>query len=150
GFPDASARIHELWMAGRRDDAVAAVPDEYIVQSLLAGSADRIRAQWIDDRWDTRGLTGLIVRARTDDELTLVADLAGSRDESACLGPPLFPLLLAPKPLLLRVEIGNDRRRGRVDDVLGLIEERGDVRVVGNRRFGFGRRHPRSEAAVLP
>jgi len=81
GFPEAAAKIHELWMAGRRDDAVAAVPDEYIEQSLLAGSAERIRAQWATDEWETRGLTGLIVRADSDDELELVADLAGARDE---------------------------------------------------------------------
>ena len=30
GFPEAAARIHELWMAGRKDEAVAAVPDEYV------------------------------------------------------------------------------------------------------------------------
>ena len=83
GFPEAAARIHELWMAGRRDDAVAAVPDDYIEQSLLAGSAERIRRQWVDDQWETRGLTGLIVRARSDEDLVLVADLAGTSDELA-------------------------------------------------------------------
>jgi hypothetical protein len=83
GFPDAAARIHELWMAGERDAAVAAVPDEYIEQSLLAGSPDRIRTQWVDDAWETRGLTGLIVRADSDEELGLIADLAGTRHEVA-------------------------------------------------------------------
>ena len=52
-----------------------------IEQSLLAGSTDRIRTQWVDNEWETRGLTGLIVRAESDDELVLVADLAGTRDE---------------------------------------------------------------------
>jgi len=80
GFPDAASRIHELWMAGQRDDAVAAVPDEYIEQSLLAGTPDRIRTRWVADDWETRGLTGLIVRAESDEELTLIADLAGARD----------------------------------------------------------------------
>jgi alkanesulfonate monooxygenase SsuD/methylene tetrahydromethanopterin reductase-like flavin-dependent oxidoreductase (luciferase family) len=82
GFPTEAARIHELWLAGRRDEAVAAVPDAYIEQSLLAGSPDRVRAQWTDDAWATRGLTGLIVRAGTDDELELVAELAGTRDKA--------------------------------------------------------------------
>jgi len=81
GFPDAASRIHELWMSGQRDNAVAAVPDEYIEQSLLAGTPERIRAQWTTDRWETRGLTGLIVRAESDEELGLIADLAGARDE---------------------------------------------------------------------
>ena len=82
GFPEAAARIHECWMAGQRDDAIAAVPDEYIEQSLLAGSAARIRAQWVENGWTTRGVTGVIVRAETDDELTLIAELAGARDAS--------------------------------------------------------------------
>lgn len=80
GFPEAAARIHEYWMAGRREDAIAVVPDEYIEQSLLAGTAARIRAQWVEHGWTTRGITGLIVRAETDEELTLIADLAGARD----------------------------------------------------------------------
>jgi alkanesulfonate monooxygenase SsuD/methylene tetrahydromethanopterin reductase-like flavin-dependent oxidoreductase (luciferase family) len=83
GFPEAAARIHELWMAGQRDDAVAAVPDEYIEQALLAGTVDRIRSQWVADEWEMRGLTGLLVRAETDEALALVADLAGARDEAA-------------------------------------------------------------------
>jgi F420-dependent oxidoreductase-like protein len=83
GFPDAAARIHEYWIAGRRDDAVAAVPDEYIEQALLAGTPTRIREQWSHLGWTTRGLTGVIVRAETDEELTLIAELAGTRDAAA-------------------------------------------------------------------
>ena len=55
GFPEAAARIHELWLAGRKDEAVAAVPDDYIEQSLLAGSPDRIRGQWVDEEWENVG-----------------------------------------------------------------------------------------------
>jgi F420-dependent oxidoreductase-like protein len=83
GYPEAATRIHELWMSGRRDDAVAAVPDEYIEQSLLAGTPDRIRAQWTTDDWETRGLTGLIVRADSDEALVLIADLTGTREAMA-------------------------------------------------------------------
>jgi hypothetical protein len=82
GFPEAAARIHESWMAGRRDDAIAAVPDEYIEQSLLAGTPARIRTQWVESGWETRGITGVIVRADTDEALALIAELAGTRDAS--------------------------------------------------------------------
>ncbi len=78
GFPEAAERIHELWLAGRREEAVAAVPDEYLDDGNLIGSVQRIR-----DRWDplTRmGLTGLIVRAEEDAALEIIADLAGTRD----------------------------------------------------------------------
>ncbi len=43
GFPEAAARIHELWLAGRREEAVAAVPDEYLDDGGLYGSEQRIR-----------------------------------------------------------------------------------------------------------
>lgn len=78
GFPEAAERIHELWLAGRREEAVAAVPDEYLDDGNLIGSVQRIC-----DRWDplTRmGLTGLIVRAEEDAALEIIADLAGTRD----------------------------------------------------------------------
>lgn len=78
GYPEAAARIHELWMAGARDEALAAVPDEYLEDGALVGSPARIRTHW--PAWTTRGLTGLIVRSTTDEGLELVADLAGTRE----------------------------------------------------------------------
>src|SRR5277367_1358744 len=46
GFAEAAERIGELWRAGRHTDAMAAVPQEYLEQSTLCGSADRIRQVW--------------------------------------------------------------------------------------------------------
>ncbi len=48
GYPEAAARIHELWMAGKKDEAVAAVPDEYVEEGSLFGTEARMR-----ERWDT-------------------------------------------------------------------------------------------------
>ena len=78
GYPEAAERIHELWLAGRRDEAVAAVPDEYLDDGALIGSIARIRERW--DPLTRMGLTGLIVRSETDAGLELVAELAGTRD----------------------------------------------------------------------
>ena len=78
GWHEASARIVELWRAGRRDEAIAAVPDDYIESQSLLGSPSRIR-----DRWPEAvpaGLTGVIVRCDRDEELALAAELAGTRD----------------------------------------------------------------------
>ena len=78
GWHEASARIVELWRAGRRDEAIAAVPDDYIESQSLLGSPSRIR-----DRWSEAvpaGLTGVIVRCDRDEELALAAELAGTRD----------------------------------------------------------------------
>jgi F420-dependent oxidoreductase-like protein len=78
GFPEAAARIHELWLADRREEAVAAVPDDYIDDGGLIGSPERIRSRW--EPWTRMGLTGLIVRADDVAGLELVAELAGSQD----------------------------------------------------------------------
>ncbi len=78
GWPEAAARIVELWRAGRRDESIAAVPDDYIESQSLLGSPDRIRARWPDAV--PAGLTGVIVRCDRDEELALAAELAGSRD----------------------------------------------------------------------
>lgn len=78
GYPDAAARIHELWLAGHRDEAIAAVPDDYLDDGGLYGSPDRIRDRW--DGWTRRGLTGLIVRTDQQEALELVAGLAGTQD----------------------------------------------------------------------
>ena len=47
GYGEAAERIHELFLAGRRDEAIAAVPDEYIDE----GGALRHRVERIRERW---------------------------------------------------------------------------------------------------
>ena len=80
GFPEAAERIQELWLAGRKEEAMAAVPDEYLEQTALAriaraGSASgggvvgRPRRRHRRDR-----------RHRQPEALDLMADLAGTRD----------------------------------------------------------------------
>jgi F420-dependent oxidoreductase-like protein len=80
GFPDAAQRIGELWRAGKKHEAQAAVPDEYLEQNALIGSVDRIRRKWRDG-YVRDGVTGVIVDARQPEALELMADLAGTRDE---------------------------------------------------------------------
>ncbi len=79
GFPEAADRIGELWRSGRKDEAVAAVPLEYLEQSALVGSPERIRDQWAAGAAPP-GVTGLIISTDRVDVLDLMADLVGSRD----------------------------------------------------------------------
>jgi F420-dependent oxidoreductase-like protein len=81
GFPEAAARIQELWLAGRKQEAVAAVPEEYLEQGSLVGSEQRIRSKW--ESIGAPGVTGLIIGAQRVEELRLVAELAGTRDAGA-------------------------------------------------------------------
>ncbi len=74
GFPDEAQRIQELWLAGRKDEAVAAVPDEYLEQSAFIGDEQRIRRRWAT--WAPSPLTtGVIVDVPGIEELRLVAEL---------------------------------------------------------------------------
>ena len=79
GFPDAAARIQELWLAGRKDEAVASVPDAYIEQNALFGSEARIRERW--PSMLERGVTGLVVRAADPAAFKLAAELAGTKED---------------------------------------------------------------------
>ena len=78
GYADAAQRIHECWLAGDREGAIAAIPDEYHDDGALIGSPQRIRERWTS--WTRMGFTGLIVRAEDHVGLELLADLAGTRD----------------------------------------------------------------------
>jgi F420-dependent oxidoreductase-like protein len=81
GFPEEADRIGELWRAGRKQEAVEAVPDDYLEQSALLGSERRIR-----DRWplvQPPGVTGMIIGTDQREALDLMADLAGTREETA-------------------------------------------------------------------
>lgn len=78
GFPEEAAKIQELVLAGHRDEAIAAMPDEYIEQSTLIGSPKRIA-----ERFATavpKGATGVTIRTDQPEALELLADLAGTRE----------------------------------------------------------------------
>ena len=79
GWGEAANRIHELFQAGKRDEAVAAVPDEYVDEGGLFGPVERIRKRWRAD-WEGMSYTGVSVRSQQEQAYELMADLVGSRD----------------------------------------------------------------------
>ena len=79
GWGEAADRIHELFQAGRRQEAIDAVPDEYVDEGGLYGPVERIRERWRSD-WEDMPFTGVTVRTHQDEALELMADLVGSRD----------------------------------------------------------------------
>jgi len=80
GFPEAAAQIQELYLAGRKREAIDAVPDEYCDESALVGPQQRIRERYRE--WEGSGATGLTLSCREVEGLELMAELAGSRDRS--------------------------------------------------------------------
>lgn len=77
GYGEAAERIQELYLAGRKAEAVAAVPDDFIDEGALVGPRDRIRERF--RAWADSGATGLTVATQQDEAIELMADLAGCR-----------------------------------------------------------------------
>jgi F420-dependent oxidoreductase-like protein len=78
GFPAEAERIQELFAQGHVQEAIATVPDEYIEQTTLVGSPQRIREQYRG--WEGSGATGMILhlgRGDPAESLQLMADIAG-------------------------------------------------------------------------
>lgn len=71
GYPEAAARIQELFLAGQRDEAVAAVPDEYVDAGALVGPPQRLRERFL--RWRDAGVQGLTLYNADDEAVRLFA-----------------------------------------------------------------------------
>ena len=78
GYPEAAEKIQELYLAGRKREAIEAVPDEYCDESALIGPAQRIRDRYKE--WESSGATGLILSSLQPEGMELMAELSGSRD----------------------------------------------------------------------
>lgn len=78
GYGDAAARIEELFRAGRKQEAADAVPDEFVDEQALVGSATRIRERY--QTWADCGVTGLIVGTSQAAAVELMAEIAETAD----------------------------------------------------------------------
>ncbi len=74
GYGEAAARIQELYLAGRKDEAVEAVPDEFVDDGALVGPVGRIRERFRP--WADCGITGLTIATAQDEAVELMARLA--------------------------------------------------------------------------
>jgi F420-dependent oxidoreductase-like protein len=75
GFSEAAERIQELFLAQRKREAAAAVPDEWVDCKSLVGPPERIKQRF--RAWAESGLTGLTVRARSAEAIEVMAAAAG-------------------------------------------------------------------------
>lgn len=74
GFGDAADRIQELFLAGRKAEATAAVPDEWVDAKSLVGGPKRIRDRY--RAWEDSGATTCVVRTKQDAAVDLLAECA--------------------------------------------------------------------------
>ena len=76
GYGDAADRIQELYLAGRKQEAADAVPDEYLDEGALVGPPERIRQRYKD--WEGAGVDGLILNTAQNEALDLMAEVAAT------------------------------------------------------------------------
>ncbi|HTJ46435.1 MAG TPA: LLM class F420-dependent oxidoreductase [Kofleriaceae bacterium] len=74
GYEAECAQILELFMAGKRKEAVAAVPNEMIDTLYLVGPPGRIKERF--DAWKSSGVTTMIVGSSQPAAVKLLAELA--------------------------------------------------------------------------
>jgi len=73
GFEEACDEVQSLFLAGKRNEAIAAVPDEMVDALYLVGSKDRIRDRF--QRWKESPVGTMMVGSQDMDTLRFVAEL---------------------------------------------------------------------------
>jgi len=74
GYEAEATKIQELFLAGRREEAAAVVPDEYIDEGGLYGPEERIRERF--ERFREGPYTGLTIHSDDIGVLEMMADIA--------------------------------------------------------------------------
>jgi len=74
GFGDAARRIQELYLAKRKDEAIAAVPDEWVDLKSLVGPPARIKQRY--RAWEDSGADSISVRSRQPEAIEVMAQAA--------------------------------------------------------------------------
>lgn len=73
GYDDAAERIQDLYLAGKKQEAIAAVPDELVDEVALCGPRERIADQLA--AWREAGVTTLICATDRIEAIRLMAEL---------------------------------------------------------------------------
>lgn len=73
GYEAEALRIQELFLQGRRDQAIATVPTEFADEISLVGSVDRIKDRL--QAWEESAVTMINVAPRTVEEVWQIAEL---------------------------------------------------------------------------
>jgi F420-dependent oxidoreductase-like protein len=75
GYGDAADRIQELYLAGRKQEATDAVPDEWVDEKSLVGPRTRIKERY--RRWEECSqLNSLYIRTTQDEAVEVMAEAA--------------------------------------------------------------------------
>ncbi|MEK6301199.1 MAG: LLM class F420-dependent oxidoreductase [Acidobacteriota bacterium] len=73
GYEEAAKTIQDFYLAGKKDEAIAAVPDELVDEVALCGPRERIKDQLA--AWSESGVTTLICGASSIDSVRAMAEI---------------------------------------------------------------------------
>ena len=73
GFEEEAYRIQDLFFEGKRDEAIAAVPDSFADEISLVGPEGRIKERL--EEWRKSPITSLLISARSPEALRQAADI---------------------------------------------------------------------------
>ncbi len=76
GYAEAAAKIQELYLSGRKQEATEAVPDELVDEMCLVGPVARIKERY--RAWEDAGVTTMMVQSRQREGLALMAEITGA------------------------------------------------------------------------
>jgi len=77
GYGDVAAKIQDLYLSGRKQEAIALVPDELCDEMSLCGSEARIRQRY--KLWEECGVTTMLVQAGQPQAYKLMAEIVGAK-----------------------------------------------------------------------
>ncbi|MGH3411907.1 MAG: LLM class F420-dependent oxidoreductase [Marmoricola sp.] len=75
GYDTISDEVQELYLAGKRDEATALIPDELVEDMHIVGDAGYVRERVA--AWEETGVTTLLLSLRTPEEVRRVAEVVG-------------------------------------------------------------------------
>ncbi|WP_141013182.1 LLM class F420-dependent oxidoreductase [Nocardioides sambongensis] len=75
GYGDLAEKVQELYLAGRKDEATALIPDELVDDLHIIGTPGEVRERVA--QWEETGVTTLLLSARTADDVRSVAEALG-------------------------------------------------------------------------
>ncbi|MGH7934677.1 MAG: LLM class F420-dependent oxidoreductase [Candidatus Binataceae bacterium] len=73
GYEDLATKLQDLYLSGRKNEAIAAVPNELVDEVALVGPRERIKDQL--DRWKASPITTLLIGTSQPEALRMVAEL---------------------------------------------------------------------------
>lgn len=72
GYGDITDQVQSLFLAGKRDEAAALIPDKLVDELHIIGDEAKVRDRV--QEWEASGVTTLLLSTRTPDEIRRVAD----------------------------------------------------------------------------